>query len=147
MQKQCAAAIIREYGLKQTAGREALLTVLLNAGKPLSHREIKAKMLSYQYDPVSIYRSLEAFVTAGLAHRIETEERTWLFAICTCGREGHCHPHFFCRSCGKCECLSNYMMPDIDDLGGGYIIEERRYYVKGICSSCAGSDHEASSRS
>lgn len=57
-----AAAILRECGLKHTAGREAVLQILLDAGKPLSHKEICKKLGALSYDPVSVYRSLESFV-------------------------------------------------------------------------------------
>lgn len=141
MPKDSADAILREHGLKQTAGRKALVRLLLNAGKPLSHREICAALQSLPYDPVSIYRSLEAFVRSGLAHRIEDDNHTWLFAICPCSESKHCHPHFFCRSCGKCECLKECGMPEIDGLQDRYIVEEKRFYVKGICGSCASAEN------
>jgi Fur family transcriptional regulator, ferric uptake regulator len=132
-----ASAILRECGLKQTAGRIALLKVLLAAGKPLSHKEIRARMLPLRYDPVSVYRSLETFIASGIVHRVEDENRTWLFALCTCDGSSHCHPHFFCRSCGKCECLKDYQMPEIPGLQDSHIVEEKRFYVKGVCGRCA----------
>lgn len=137
MPEDHAAAILRERALKQTAGRTALLKVLLDAGKPLSHKEICTKMLPLRYDPVSVYRSLETFIASGIVHRIEDEHRTWLFALCTCDGGSHCHPHFFCRSCGKCECLKEYQMPDIPGLQNSHIVEEKRFYVKGVCGRCA----------
>lgn len=132
-----AAEILREYGLKYTAGREALLGLMLEAGKPLSHREICRDLEPLQYDPVSVYRSLDSFISAGIVHRIEGEHRTSLYALCTCGGGSHCHPHFFCRSCGKCECLKGLTMPELPGLKGNYVIEEKRYYIKGLCAVCA----------
>ncbi|MEW5784525.1 MAG: transcriptional repressor [Bacillota bacterium] len=137
MPEDYAAAILREHGLKQTAGRETLLQVLLSAGKPLSHKEICAAMLPLRYDPVSVYRSLETFLASGIVHRVEGENRTWLFALCTCDGGSHCHPHFFCRSCGKCECLKGYGMPELPGLQDSYVVEEKRFYVKGVCGRCA----------
>ncbi len=136
MPEVCAAALLREYGLKNTAGREALLKTLINAETPLTHKEIADRLAPLNYDPVSIYRSLEAFISAGIVHRVEDENRTWLFAVCTCTGGNHCHPHFFCRSCGKCECLKDYQMPEIPGLQDSYVVEEKRFYVKGLCSSC-----------
>ena len=136
MSDQIARVLLKEHGLKQTAGRLALLEVLLNAGKPLSHKDIYAALGSTQYDPVSVYRSLEAFAEAGFVHQIEDEQRSRLFALCNCEESSHCHPHFFCRNCGKCECLKGYKIPVIAELGDSYIIEEQRYYIKGICSKC-----------
>jgi len=131
-----AAAILKKHGLKQTAGRIALLKVLLEALSPLSHKEIHAALGDLYYDPVSIYRSLESFIEAGFVHKIDDENRSWLYALCTCEENSHCHPHFFCRNCGKCECLSNYKIPLIENLNNDYVVEEQRYYLKGICSSC-----------
>jgi Fur family transcriptional regulator, ferric uptake regulator len=136
MPDERVTAILRACGLKQTAGREALLKVLLNAGKPLSHKEICAELQTLRYDPVSVYRSLETFIASGIVHRVEDENRTWMFALCTCDGGSHCHPHFFCRSCGKCECLKGYQMPEIPGLQDRYIVEEKRFYVKGICGTC-----------
>ncbi len=130
--------ILQEYGLKKTAGRMAMLKVLLEADKPLSHREICAALDSLYYDPVSVYRSLESFIEAGFVHKVEDDNRGWLFALCVCQENNHCHPHFFCRSCGNCECLKNYKIPAISGLDNNYIVEEQRYYIKGICSDCKG---------
>lgn len=131
-----AVSILHEYNLKQTAGRIALIDVLLNSDKPLSHKEICEKLDDHFYDSVSVYRSLETFINAGFVHKIEDENRTWLFAICTCSNTSHCHPHFFCRICGKSECLKDYPIPRLAELKNDYIVEEQRYYLKGICSSC-----------
>lgn len=137
-----AASILREFGLKQSAGRKALVEVLLKAEKPLSHKEICAKLAGLRYDPVSVYRSLEAFIDAGIVHRIEDDNHTWLFAFCTCSGESHCHPHFFCRSCGKCECLREYQVPEIPGLRENCIIEEKKFYIKGVCESCVSINEE-----
>jgi Fur family transcriptional regulator, ferric uptake regulator len=138
VEKLCAATIIREYGLKHTAGREALLHTLIRADQPLSHKEICDRLEgTIHYDPVSIYRSLETFISSGIVHRIEGDNRTWLFAVCTCREGNHCHPHFFCRSCGKSECLKDLQMPGTSGLEDSYLVEEKRFYLKGVCKSCA----------
>jgi len=134
--EQAAAEILKKAGLKQTAGRIALLKVLLKADKPLSHRQICEALGDLYYDPVSVYRSLESFIEAGFVHKVEDDNRSWLYALCTCKEESHCHPHFFCRNCGNCECLRSYSIPRIENLNNDYIVEEQRYYIKGICSSC-----------
>jgi len=137
MPENLAADILKEYSLKQTAGRLAILMVLLKAGKPLSHKDICSALGDLYYDPVSVYRSLDSFIEAGFVHRVEDDNRTWLFALCTCEKISHCHPHFFCRRCGKCECLKMCNIPAISELQQDYIVEEQRYYIKGICGSCS----------
>ncbi len=143
MPDQIAREILKEHGLKQTAGRLALLEVLLNADAPLSHKEIYSALGSTNYDPVSVYRSLETFAEAGFVHQIEDQQRSRLFALCICEEGSHCHPHFFCRKCGKCECLKEYKIPAIAELGNSYIVEEQRYYLKGICTRCKNLPHQA----
>lgn len=137
MVEKQAADILKEFSLKQTAGRLAILKVLLEAGKPMSHKDICLALGNLFYDPVSVYRSLDSFIEAGFVHKVEDDNRTWLFALCTCEESSHCHPHFFCRNCGKCECLKMCKIPVITDLQQDYVIEEQRYYIRGICSSCS----------
>ncbi|MBM4234981.1 MAG: transcriptional repressor [Firmicutes bacterium] len=137
MSDQLAAEILKEHSLKQTAGRLAILLVLIKAGKPLSHKDICSVLGDHFYDPVSVYRSLDSFVEAGFVHRVEDDNRTRLFALCTCEKSSHCHPHFFCRRCGKCECLKKFDIPAISELQQDYIVEEQRYYLKGVCSCCS----------
>jgi Fur family transcriptional regulator, ferric uptake regulator len=137
MSDEHAAEILKAHGLKQTAGRLALLSVLLQAGKPLSHRAVCAALGDLYYDPVSVYRSLESFIEAGFVHKVEDDNRTWLFALCTCEQGSHCHPHFFCRSCGRCECLKMCSIPAIAELQQDYVVEEQRYYIKGLCGNCS----------
>lgn len=137
MPEKQAADILKEHSLKQTAGRLAILKVLLKAGKPLSHKDICAVLGDLYYDPVSVYRSLDSFIEAGFVHKVEDDNRTWLFALCTCEESSHCHPHFFCRSCGKCECLKTCNIPAISELQQDYIVEEQRYYIKGVCGNCS----------
>jgi len=130
---RCAKSVLREYGLKYTGGREALLNVLLSAEQPLTHKEICQKLV-HDYNPVSIYRSLDSYIKLGLAHRIAGEDGTWLFALNSC--DGEPHPHFFCRSCGKYECLRGIPVPEIAGISKHYLIEEKVSYVKGLCSDC-----------
>ena len=137
MPENQARSILRSYGLKQTVGRVALLELLMEAQKPFTHKEICLSLPPLRYDPVSVYRSLETFINAGIVHRVEGDNRTWQFALCACDGDVHCHPHFFCRSCGNCECLINYRMPEIPGLMESHIVEEKRFYVKGLCNRCA----------
>jgi len=131
--------ILKSYGLKVTAGRAALLKVMLESDRPISHKVISEKLDGLNYDAVSIYRSLESFIKAGFVHKVEDDRGTWLYALCTCKKMGHCHPHFFCRHCGLCKCLDDHSMPVIKQVEDDFIVEEQRYYLKGICKDCKNS--------
>lgn len=127
--------ILHGAGLKYTAGREALLELLMVTDGPLTQDEISQRLTGTDLNRVSIYRALDSFWKAGIVHRVESGDRVWKFAYCGCGRPGHCHPHFVCRSCGMVECLDGVGLPVVR-LKSGYTVEEREYYLKGLCSRC-----------
>ncbi len=85
---------------------------------------------------VSIYRSLQALVRARVVHRVETGQRVWRFALCDCGRLGHCHAHFVCRGCGRAQCLDQSAVPQIPMPEEGYVVEGQEHYLRGLCPRC-----------
>ncbi len=138
MKGKTASRILQIVGLKKTPGRMALLNVLLEEENPLTQQEIALKLSKVAaLNHVSIYRSLEAFLKAGIIHKVESGDRTWRFALCGCGSRGHCHPHFICRVCGKAECLDGVSIPQPPLLKRGYCVEEKEYYLKGLCADCS----------
>jgi len=135
-----AEQILKEAGLKRTAGRKAVLEVLLYTRQPLSRQEISSKLppgLNFNY--ASIYRSLEAFLRAGLIHRVEAGDRVGRFALCGCNSKGHCHPHFICNSCGRAECLPEIKIPRYyeTEIKEGYLVEGQEFYLRGWCPECS----------
>ena len=128
--------ILHNVGLKNTPGRAVLLDLLVRNETPLTQDEISVKLADSGLNRVSIYRALDSFLQAGLVHRIEAGDRVWKFAFCGCGEQGHCHPHFVCRSCGKVECMQNMKLPHIPVEKNGYIIEGQEFYLKGLCPRC-----------
>ena len=137
MQKNNIAEIINRVGLRHTPGRSALLGVLMNASVPLTQEEISSRLMGVGLNRVTIYRALASFLEVGLIHRVESGDRIWKFAYCGCGRRGHCHPHFICRACGKVECLEDLNLPEIQGLKSGYCVEEREFYLRGLCAGCS----------
>lgn len=132
-----ACDILTRTGLKKTSGRIALLKLLLQAKKPLTQQEISNSLAGVNFNYVSIYRSLDAFLKAGIVHKVEAGDRNRRFAVCSCGSSSHCHPHFICRSCGKVECLSELKIPELRELKSGYVAEEQEIYIRGICANCS----------
>lgn len=132
-----AKEILQKAGFKVTPGRVAIINLLQQQGRPLSQQEIDDYLVhSFQLNEVSIYRALEAFLKAGLVHRVITEDRVYRYAICLCGSSGHCHPHFICRACGRIECLGDQDIPCLPEVEEQYQVEEREYYLRGLCSQC-----------
>lgn len=129
-------AILHEAGLKYTSGREALLELLMMTDGPLNQEEISHRLAGKGLNRVTIYRALNSFCKAGIVHRVESGDRVWKFAYCGCGQPGHCHPHFICRCCGSVECLEGISLPVIR-LRSGYKVEQREFYLKGLCARCS----------
>ncbi len=143
MKRRNPSLILHHAGLRCTPKRAAIIQVLLDAPHPLTHKEIESLTLkSIQLNQVSLYRALDAFLEAGIIHRVLVQDRIWRFALCGCEGQGHCHPHFFCKSCGRVECLSRVHLPSISDSMPGYVVEEKEMYLRGLCTSCA--THRAS---
>jgi Fur family ferric uptake transcriptional regulator len=129
-----ASALLRDHGLKKTRPRIDVLSLLLSARKPLSHHEIAGAIPGA--DKVTVYRVLSSLLDSSIAHRIETGDRVWQFAVCPCGHTEHCHPHFSCRKCGKMECLSDVKLPRWNRLKPGRVVENQEIYLHGLCASC-----------
>ncbi len=134
---ETASSILLRAGLKRTTGRIAIINLLMAAEHPLSQQEIAHRLLKGSMNGVSIYRSLDTFLKAGIVHRVESGDRTWRFAICGCDTRGHCHPHFICKKCGKVECLSGYQLPELGEIQPGYEVEEQEFYMRGRCAGCS----------
>ncbi|NLX90061.1 MAG: transcriptional repressor [Firmicutes bacterium] len=135
--EKTACDLLTGSGLKKTTGRIALLKLLLKAKKPLTQQEISNSLSGVNFNYVSIYRSLDAFLKAGIVHKVEAGDGNRRFAVCSCGSSSHCHPHFICRSCGMVECLRELKIPELRELKSGYVAEEQEIYIRGICANCS----------
>jgi Fur family transcriptional regulator, ferric uptake regulator len=133
--EQNAATLLSGKGLKKTPPRLSILTLLLSAELPLSHLDIASSLP--EINTVTIYRVLAKLHACGIAHRIETTDHQWHFAVCPCGHTIHCHPHFSCRRCGRIECLSDIRLPVWNSKKTGYIIEDQEVYLHGLCGRCS----------
>lgn len=130
-------AILKDAGLRCTQGRIEVLRILLNSEDPMTHEEVSAHLSFSLINRVTVYRVLESFLHAGIVHRVEAGGRVWRFAVCGRMHQGHCHPHFICRECGRIECLADCPMPAIPQLVPPHTIEEQEVYLRGLCPECA----------
>ena len=103
--EQTATDLLKSANLRKTGSRLSILAVLLGARKPQTANQIAAMLGPVGPDKVTIYRTLESFVDAGLVHKAFLQERTWHFELASNCSESQCHPHFTCKSCGDTHCL------------------------------------------
>lgn len=98
-------------------------------------------------DRVTVYRTLNSLVDAGLAHRVDPGDRVFRFSLtdharCSDHHHVHEHPHFVCDSCGKVECLegAEVVIKSKDRPADARTLSQRDAVLHGTCGTC---DHPA----
>lgn len=92
-------ATLKSAGLRATQPRIRVLGILEGSSYPLSVADIASMLSRPAVDQVTVYRTLETFVQAGLVHHLELHQGRSYFELAT--REHH--HHLVCRSCGRVE--------------------------------------------
>ena len=120
-----------------TQHRISILNVLFQAGSPLSQEQISKRLGKNSFDKVTIYRTLESFVKAGLVHKAYMDKRASHYELAHNCTEKQCHPHFTCTNCGETFCLKDTFIPLIKGLEKGFVISRQQVRIEGLCSSCS----------
>ena len=131
-----AHKLLKSAGLRLTAPRLAVLSVLLKAAAPVTHEQITAKLAAGAPNKVTIYRVLESFIEAGIVHKAFLKERTWHFELANNCTEDQCHPHFTCRSCEATHCFTNAALP-MTKSPRGFTVLHQRVQLEGLCPKCS----------
>ncbi|MFH1139974.1 MAG: transcriptional repressor [Pseudomonadota bacterium] len=131
--------LLNDAGLEQTPHRLRVLEVIGDVGRPLSAQEVLTEVNRGQdVNKVTVYRILELLVEHNLVERISSGDRSFRYGLAP--NENHrSHPHFFCLTCGRMECLSPAAMPlDMDSLKGSVSGAVRGVQIRldGSCREC-----------
>jgi Fur family ferric uptake transcriptional regulator len=132
-----ARRILKSAKLYCTAGRVAVLRILLKADKPLRQDEIAGRLGKKRFDKITIYRTLESLLEVGLVHKAFLDERARHFELARNCSETQCHPHFTCTSCGKTHCLTEMAIPKVKGTHKGFLIHRQQTRLEGLCPACA----------
>ena len=137
---QCDYAhLLENSGLGSTPNRLKILEVIGNNNYPLNPREI-IDILSRSTDinRVTVYRILDLLVEKKLIDRISGGGRSFHYGLAP--NEHHqSHPHFYCRECGRMECLNPESLHlDIKPLNRTFpgLIDNVQVCLDGICKNC-----------
>jgi len=133
--------LLRQNDLKVTKVRLLVLKILLQNGTAMSHAEISKLLGEGNIDKVTLYRTLNSFVEKGLAHKVATEDRNWLYAVYEENHETHAsdeHAHFVCDECEKIYCFPvDYTPVQITNNNKqGFKIRSREIRLHGVCPIC-----------
>jgi len=129
--------MLKSAGLYYTKNRVLILKVLFDATHPLSQEEVAHQSKKENFDKVTIYRTLESLVKAGLVHKAFMNKRAWHFELAHNCSKKQCHPHFTCTKCGKTHCLPGISLPLAESPYKGFIINRQQVHLEGLCPSCS----------
>lgn len=120
---------------RNTPSKEAVLNLLKDAGKAMSHDAIE-KQIVVDIDRATIYRVLNSFCTDGLVHRIVAEDGKQYFAVWNKyedKQEADYHFYFRCMACQTIECL-----PETVHFSTllGYTVNSVNCVITGTCKDC-----------
>ena len=132
--------------LKKTLPRRTVLEVLLNAAHPQTADEIGLAMGKARPNKVTVYRTLESMVDAGLVHKAFVEERSQHYELADKCTEHQCHPHFVCTDCGGTSCLHDVSVPMATSTPAGFVIHRQQIRLEGLCPTCGAEEKSASLR-
>jgi Fe2+ or Zn2+ uptake regulation protein len=119
-----------------TEARKSLVRILASAKLPISVEEIHRRIGQEKADRVTLYRSLEAFETAGVVQRHPLEKGRALYALTV---SGHHHHHVVCRRCGAIERLADCDASAVEASARarGFSDLSHVLEIQGVCPRCS----------
>jgi Fur family ferric uptake transcriptional regulator len=129
--------ILHDHGLKKTRLRHAVLSILIQTDKGLSHQDI-SKALDIEFDRVTLFRTLHSFEESGILHKIIDPNGTAKYAYSTPEKaepeQGHAH--FICLKCEHIFCLDDIFPIQNVSVPDGFKKSTLDVQVKGWCKDC-----------
>jgi Fe2+ or Zn2+ uptake regulation protein len=132
-----ARKTLQDAKLYCTEARIAILRVLMQAASPLRQDQIAEQLTERALNKVTVYRTLESLVAAGVVHRAFMHNRAWHFELADHCTDKQCHPHFTCTSCGVTHCLTGISVPLARIPDRGFVINRQQVRLEGLCPACA----------
>ena len=130
---------LKERGLKLTPQRLEILRIVMEAGRPLTAREVmEAVRATHPHISVdTVYRNLTVLTQCGLVNQVNLQNReSTRFEYQ--GEDGH-HHHFVCLACGKSFCVEwcpTATMHAVPAQDPGFRVLGHAFEVYGYCSQC-----------
>lgn len=136
LSREEARRMIHDAGLRATAPRVAVLRLLGDAKRPLSHAEVVERIGTDDWDAATLYRNLIKLDEAGLARVASRVGGVTRFEAQGEDEPAHVHPHFACRDCGNVTCLHDATLSIPKDEAWRDALLDADLQVVGQCPSC-----------
>jgi Fur family transcriptional regulator, ferric uptake regulator len=142
--------------LRVTGVRLRVLEVLAEPGEAIDAQEVERRAALPAADRVTIYRTLNTLVDAGLAHRVDPGDRIYRFSLtshahCEGEHHHHEHLHMVCDTCGSVRCLDDAEVIVQTRVKGQATPRRLRVFsgegtLHGICERCEATGAAAAGR-
>ena len=137
LNKEDARSLLKDFGLRATGPRIAVLKILSTAENALSYSEVLHQLGDTDWDPATIYRNLIKLKDVGIAVIVSRAEGISRYALKKAEEDTHKHPHFVCDDCDKVSCLpSNLTMNVPVDEHWTDSIAQAMVQLRGTCPDC-----------
>jgi len=135
--KEQAVQLIRDKGLRSTGPRIAVLLVLAETQRPISHTEMLEHLGETDWDPATIYRNLVKLREAGLAPVVNRAGGIDRYALADTHGDDHRHAHFVCDDCGEIACLPADVTASMaTNERWGPSVQQAMVQLRGECPDC-----------
>ena len=139
---ETAEQLCRDRGLRFTALRRRVLTLVWDSHKPIGAYDILDKLgkEGKAAAPPTVYRALDFLIEAGLVHRLDSLNA---FIGCPDPARSHAGQFLICR---RCRTVLELDDPDIDAVVAkkaerlGFTSVHQMLEVQGLCANGGGSD-------
>jgi len=134
------SAVLRERGLARTTTREAVFSVLAEAGRPLTVKEVLSGVRrTCSIDKATAYRTLHTFEEVGAVHRVAVGDGVTRYGLALLPYHPP-HVHFVCRKCRVVSCVEGASTKRL--VGAARKLtdqspEDVSVVLVGTCSRCA----------
>lgn len=132
-----ASGIWKEYGLKNTPSRQAVLEVLAHTEEPLSAEEVYRRILSGdgRVSLSTVYRTLSVLAEKGLTLKHSSQDGTLSYQL----RDSRHRHYLICTQCGSSVPIPGCPLEELErNLGErtGFAITGHSLELYGLCPQC-----------
>ncbi len=131
--------MMKEKGITPTTKRLNVMEVIGTNPSPLSAEDIyQILQRTHDINKVTVYRILDVLSSNHILEKLSAGDSSFRYGIAP-NENHHRHAHFYCKICGRMECLNpNSVQVDYDSLNRVYsgIIERMEIRFDGTCKNC-----------
>ena len=134
--KQALRDELRAAGLRATAPRVAVLLLLRESERPLSHTEVTDRLGEVDWDRATLFRNLVKLEEVKLARVASRVGGVTRYEAILPGEKDHIHPHFACRDCGAVSCVHDATFQLPADPVWRSSLKDADLQLVGTCPDC-----------